>query len=452
MRKIYKTTVLFLFISLLSGCSYQNYQKTIVLPVEASDEAAKTQPSDEDWSLKRIYQYQYSSNDLSFSNKEVFSSIGWSGNEHLLYTLDGRRGEDVIINRVDIRYGFYEECANLGPIDYNQMQLSPDGRYLLYDTYSEDKSQVLLNLYSISAQNTSQIAALPYPEPSLMLDYTWSGDSSTIFFYYVPKRLPKVIDKSSDKAVSEAASIDEKAFYSEEHGNLLVEVMSYNLNRGKTEYFCIENQEYENAEGFGLSLNKQVLSNVFGTKILATLPYNDNFFIADLSADKRLSMSYDYYSERGKEAPPFIFSQITDHYLCARDEYEEFNYFISLDYPDMKLSKISYMEGSDILLSNDESHLIQIEHYGDEESIIYLYTCVDNNPSTLSDKELLYQTKDDISDIFITPDDRHIIIRTQNQESLSTFVHEAESNGFALEDFLDKVSQAAEHKVTILEL
>ena len=79
MRKIYKAAVLFLSISLLSGCSYQNYQKTIVLPVETSDKAAKTQPSDEDWSLKRIYQYQYSSSDLSFSSKELFSSIGWSG-------------------------------------------------------------------------------------------------------------------------------------------------------------------------------------------------------------------------------------------------------------------------------------------------------------------------------------------------------------------------------------
>lgn len=452
MRKIYKAAVLFLSISLLSGCSYQNYQKTIVLPVETSDKAAKTQPSDEDWSLKRIYQYQYSSSDLSFSSKELFSSIGWSGTEHLLYTLDGRRGEDVIINKVDIRYGFYEEYANLGPIEYNQMQLSPDGKYLLYDAYSEDKSQVFLNLYSIPEQNTSQIAALPNPEPNLMLDYTWSGDSSTIFFYYASKRLPKVIDKYFDKTVSEAASMDEKTFYSEEYGNLLMEVMSYNLNRGQTEYFCIENQEYENTDRFELSINKQVLSNVFGTKILAALPYNYNFYIADLSADKRLSMSSDYYSERGKEAPPFIFSQVTDHYLCARDEYGEFNYFISLDYPDMKLSKISYMENSDIVLTNDESHLIQVDHYGDEDSIVYLYTCVDNNPSTLSDKVLLYQTKDNISDIRITPDDRHIIIRTQNQESLSTFAYEAESYGFAPEDFLDKMPQATEHKVTILEL
>ena len=50
-----------------------------------------------------------------------------------------------------------------------------------------------------------------------------------------------------------------------------------------------------------------------------------------------------------------------------------------------------------------------------DRSLVYLYDyhADSSTPQTLSGRTLLYQTPDNISEISMTPDDRHIILKTQ---------------------------------------
>lgn len=462
MKTIFKAAIL-LIITMLCGCSYQNYTKTVVLPIQNTDANSESHTTDEDWTLKKIYQYQYSSSDISYSSKGLLSSIGWAGDEHLLYTVDGGRGEEVTINKVDIRYGFYEECANLGILNYNQMQLSPDGKYLLYDTDSEDGSQVILNVYSIADQTTRQIITLPNPYPYLMMDYIWSGDGTNFFFYFTLNRDSELMDKLSNTEVyglEELMDYYNTLFTSEEIGNLLFKIMGYNIDEDQVKYLAdIDQQSTDSPSLF--PLQKEVLSNADGS-ILISMDMDDfSFSIIDSTTDdNNLTLSPDYYYDLGFQSP-FSIYQITSNYICTKGDYNELIYFINAKSPDTVLTDPTLIGENDILLTNDESHALQIQYGDDDESYLYLYTCTKDNPSTLTDKTLLYQTKDKLSDITITPNDKQIIIRTQTEDSISRYSYNENSNeDYAEEDvaagptvgYWDKVSLSQDHKVTILQL
>ena len=53
-----------------------------------------------------MYQYQYTSTNFSGNLDGLSSTIGWSGDDDTLYTLDGAPEEEVVVYKVDIRYGF----------------------------------------------------------------------------------------------------------------------------------------------------------------------------------------------------------------------------------------------------------------------------------------------------------------------------------------------------------
>lgn len=460
MKTIFKAVPLLLIIALLCGCSYQTYTKTVVLPTQNPDVNPESRTTDEDWTLKKIYQYQYSSSDVSYSSKNLFSSIGWAGDEHLLYTVDGGRGEEVTINKVDIRYGFYEECANLGTLNYNQMQLSPDGKYLLYDLDSEDGSRVILNLYSIADQTTRQITTLPNPHPLLMMNYIWSGDGNNFFFYFTPLRDSELLEKLSnaEEYREELTDYYESLLTSEENDNFLFKIMGYNMNEGQVKYLAHIGQQPTDSPSLS-SLKQEVFSNADGSILLSMEIDEFSFSIIDLTTDdKTLTLSSENYYDLGFELPFYAY-QITSHYICAKDDYNQSIYFIDLKSPDTVLSNSTLIEQNAIFLTNDESHALQIEYGDNDESLIYLYTCAKDDPSTLTGKTLLYQTKDRLSEITITPDDKHIIIRTQTDDSLSsykddygeTYVEESEAVNLT-DGFWDKVSLSVDHKITILEL
>lgn len=463
MKTIFKAASLLLMITMFCGCSYQNYTKTVVLPTQNTDVNPESRATDEDWTLKKIYQYQYSSSDTSYSSKGLLSSIGWAGDEHLLYTVDGGREEEVTINKVDIRYGFYEECANLGTLNYNQMKLSPDGKYLLYDTNSEDNSQVILNLYSIGDQTTSQIITLPNPHPYLMIDYIWSGDGNNLFFYFTLNRDSEFLDKLSELdeyQLEELMDYYISLYTSEEQDNLLFKIMGYNIDDGQVKYLAHIDQHATDFPSL-YPLKKEVLSNADGSILLSMDMDNFSFSIIDSTTDaNNLTLSTNYYYNLGFQSPFYIY-QVTSNYICAKGDYNELICFINSKSPDIVLTDPALVGQNDVLLTNDESHALQIEYGDDDESYIYLYTCAKDDPSTLTDKTLLYQTKDKLSDITITPDDKQIIIRTQAEDSFSRYSYNenyeekyAEENDAAssIIGFWDKVSLTLDHKVTILEL
>lgn len=458
MKMICKAIPLTLLICLLSGCSYQTYTKTVVLPSRNKESAAESPTEDGDWTLKRIYQYQYASNNVLYSDiytingssdtNRYQTSYGWSGDEHLLYTLDGGKGEEVIINKVDIRYGFYEECANLGLLNYNQMQLSPDGKYLLYDVNSDDGNSVNLNLYCIADQSTKQILEFPHTDPSFVLDFTWAGDGSCFFAWFALSKDATMIDKIfSENNASELSDYYKSILITEEGESLFNQLIYYNLKDEQRKHISYFNENYIDNESIMDSI-VTIIPSTDGSRILVKYNMGFEFSIINTSTEEIINLESSYIASYGIDPQPYLFSQITDNYICAFDNNDSTKYFINYEIPDIRISKPSIPENR-FLLTNDETHLIQIEYGDNKETLVYLYTCSNNNPKTLTEKTLLYQCKDEISMMSVTPDNKYIILHTQNNNELSYSSNEAtDADG----NYLEQRTISADYLITVLEL
>ena len=182
MKTILKAIPWLLLLSVLSGCSYHTYTKTIILPDQSQSSVPEDSDSDSDWELKKMYQYQYTSTNFSGNLDGLSSTIGWSGDDDTLYTLDGAPEEEVVVYKVDIRYGFYDQCSSLGVLNYNHMQISPDGKYVLYDAVNPETGKLLLYLHTVSEQTTSELMEFPNPSPYLELNFIWTQNGSSFFF------------------------------------------------------------------------------------------------------------------------------------------------------------------------------------------------------------------------------------------------------------------------------
>lgn len=457
MKTILKAIPWLLLLSVLCGCSYHTYTKTIILPDKSQSSVPEDSDSDDNWELKKMYQYQYTSTNFSGNLDGLSSTIGWSGDDYTLYTLDGAPEEEVVVYKVDIRYGFYEQCSSLGVLNYNHMQISPDGKYVLYDAINPETGKLLLYLHTVSEQTTRELMEFPNPSPYLELNFTWAQNGSSFFFWFAP-------DYMQLEMMDYKTGIFEEFFETllSEEGLPLTQISVYDIASEQT--ICLLTLDPEafffKGNFIPSSFYRTVLPNADGSRAVITqgdeyLPY-----IYEKSSQKITSADMELFDSYGILPEDFAYIGITNHNICARNLADNTILFLTGTDSNLRIKDYmaieSFSKDSILLniqkdfksvLSNDEKHMITIECGNSGESLVYLYDYHTDfsAPQTLSGRTLLYQTPNDISEISITPDDRHIILRTQEAAVHNAFVYDTENDE-------PMVSTLFKYTIVVLEL
>lgn len=462
MKAIPKAIPCLLLLSVLCGCSYHTYTKTIILPDKGQSSVPEDSDSDGDWELKKMYQYQYTSTNLSDSLGELSSTIGWSGDDYTLYTLDGAPEEEVIVYKVDIRYGFYEQCSSLGVLNYNHMQISPDGKYVLYDAINPETGKLLLYLHTVSEQTTREIIEFPNPSPYLELNFTWTKNGSCFFFWFEPDYWK--LETSESKAAASKAGVFEEFFKTilSDEGLPLTQLSVYDIAaEQKTSLLTIDPETFLFEDDFIFSpFFRTVIPGADDSRALILRGSDYPPYIYEKSSQIIIPMDIELFDSYGISPEDFTYIGITDHNIYARSLIDNTLLFLTGTGNNLRLKDYTTSEAfsNDIVsintwddfksvLSNDEKHMITIECGNSGESLVYLYDYHADSSAyeTLSGRKLLYQTPDNISEISITPDDRHIILKTQETTVRNSFVNEME---------LDEpmVSTLFRYTIVVLEL
>lgn len=457
MKTILKAIPWLLLLSVLSGCSYHTYTKTIILPDQSQSSVPEDSDSGDSWELKKMYQYQYTSTNFSGNLDGLSSTVGWSGDDYTLYTLDGAPEEEVVVYKVDIRYGFYEQCSSLGVLYYNHMQISPDGKYVLYDAINPETGKLLLYLHTVSEQTTREIMEFPNPSPYLELNFTWTKNGSCFFFWFEPDY--RKLETSEYKA--EVFEEFFKTILSDE-GLPLTQLSVYDITlEQKTCLLSVDPATFLSEDDFLLSpFCRTVIPNADGSRALILQGNDYPPYIYEKSSQIIIPADIELFDSYGIFPEDFTYIGITDHNIYARSLIDNTLLFLTgtgnnLRLKDYMMSEafskdnvsIHAWEDFKSVLSNDEKHMITLEYGNSGESLVYLYDyhADSSTPQTLSGRTLLYQTPDNISEISITPDDRHIILKSQETTVRNSFVNEME---------LDEpmVSTLFRYTIVVLEL
>lgn len=166
-----KKLVLFV-VSLLtyffSGCASQ--QKTIVLPEVEHADTEETENSDMDFTVKKIYTYDYET--VWGLDKSAFLKDSGTNEIRILMTNESEGSSILDLRSVDYRYGFYDVTGQMKPEqidDWDVLELlpSPDGKKILVYNYSMNRNALYICLYDLESQTQD---ALFYEE---FYDWRW---------------------------------------------------------------------------------------------------------------------------------------------------------------------------------------------------------------------------------------------------------------------------------------
>lgn len=427
-RRIHlRLTAAFLLITLtLTGCSVRNYTKTGLLTVsEKTGQGAASSGSDA-LSPKKIYQYEYRSSNRSGLDQELLSSFGWSGSDLLLYTLNGGSGEEITVEQVNVRYGFHETAASLGVLNYNHILLSPDGKYVVYDTVNSSGENLELRLYSISGQSEQIIASFPFANAVASFNMTFSSDGSSLFYWFVPnyEAIYRTQEELGLKESYEIAYFYE-GFFPDTPPDTLFQITMYSLSDQTAvplmpdSYlgnFTFDKTFYEY---FPYCLAKSVISNSTGTKILVE-DWNSSFLFDTTRPCDSAAISFDHFLSYDRSDIPISDITVTDRYLSGIWGIDNlaWHQYIFKDPADPALISPLTWSTEEIylmqyLITNDQQQTLMLAHSNTDE--YFLYADSFSPGSEISDSRdhepvLLYQTADPISRIFLSPDDKYVIL------------------------------------------
>lgn len=153
---------LLLFTALLTACAPE--EKTMQLPlVSSAEDETQANPSDRDFTVKKIYTYSYET--LELLDKSAFLSGSGENEVHILSAAGENEGKLLEYRQVDYRYGFYDVAGDYvktwenwdnahgqettGDLYIEQLLPSPDGKRLLINIRSDYRDAGLALLYTL---------------------------------------------------------------------------------------------------------------------------------------------------------------------------------------------------------------------------------------------------------------------------------------------------------------
>lgn len=195
-RKIQTAGILFLCLSLLTGCARTEHIKTIVLDDPVKTQAAEEQRTD-GYQVKKIYTWEYAA-----PTPQSVSLLGCDEHEMRLASVE-EDGGGVQFDRLDYRYGFYEDYgktsrerlaiydrASEEKKQFMRNALSPDGRFLLW--LEEESSGFVTKMYLNNLETGEDELlldgyALKCPKDEYFPLMAWSRDGKYLAYCFFPK-------------------------------------------------------------------------------------------------------------------------------------------------------------------------------------------------------------------------------------------------------------------------
>jgi hypothetical protein len=432
-----------LLLALSNGCALRPRDKTVVLPTPAREESGDAQEQGVDWTVRKIRQYEYTTRAVGLD--PYTASIGWSEGD--LFTVTGAPGEEVAILRVDPRYGFYEECASLGALDYNRLLLSPDGAYALYDSAAEDGQRLRLTLYDVKEGKAHVIADYPNPAPYLMLDFLWSADGRYFFYWLTVNSNDRLYSAEKERY----GEIPDLGYYLEtiyRSGLPLTSIFRCQADTRRLRTVLDLKGEMDadmeyvlKTQDYFPSCYKTALITRDGGKLLALYQRDQRSVLSLVDCETGAYLdqeraSYTHMLERSA----VLSRQVTDQYLCGIDlSGDKYIPFVSSGGRIIYLTALTRESDLTFQLTPDEKHIITVEQSADGACGIYLYQFLPDAAAPVSGRRLLYQTTRSVYDVIITPDQKQILICAKNGGM--------ENAAFIWEEYPQNV-----YTITVLEL
>lgn len=160
-----------ILVTLLTGCGQVYRTRTVVLDEEKRQSGQKLQTD-------KIYSYDFRhySGDLSHRTPAV-----WGPDENSIITLSETDNGSLKVQKVDYRFGFFEDYGKLPEGIENIYSLSPGGRYMIYSTEEEGRSTLMAA--DLMTDKTVELISIAEVEKTFaMSEFVWSGNGQYFYF------------------------------------------------------------------------------------------------------------------------------------------------------------------------------------------------------------------------------------------------------------------------------
>ena len=450
-----------------TGCSSIGPRdRTVVLPTLEPALALTDDAAAEAFTVQNIDQFAFQTDCLSPNGTRT--PIGFA--EGHLYIVSGAPGQDLCLKRVDPRYGFYEEAADLGAIDYNDIRLSPDGRYLLYDETDRENGTISLHLFDVEAGESRLVYTCPWATSLLRLDYCFSGDGESFFCWLTYNDNPRIWD--ADYAwFGGILTMDEdleRVFGQIGAERLpLNEVLRGACREGAAEtYFTLEKMEetpdyaYGVVGDLGAAYQKEVLVSEDGSRVAIT-SYNYEsgnrtcYIVEDGAENAAESARYTALLQNGGGE---ILQITPDAVLgtCVREG--DYLPFLGrgtgsvVYWPELSLANAANL--IDLRLAPDGEHILTAEYGANGECIVSLYPLDAGRQPMRASRRVLYQSLQEYADLLVTPEQDRVVVLFHNYLLAESGVAEAYSGNeyMPLPRASDASALRASFIATVLEM
>lgn len=405
----------------LSGCALLSpHDTTVVLPTLEPQQAFREEEGTP-FSVQRINQYAFSTSCISLRNN--LPVVGWSSG--YLYTVDGAPGERVTVRRVDPRYGFYEDCADLGVLNYNNLSLSSDGRYVAYDVTTQE-GRLELHCYTVASKEDRVVAEYLSPSPWLMMNYAWTQDGESFYYWFELNSNGRAWETEWNRYEGALPDQMEQFDLLNAEGFPFNQVLRVDARTGSRstalvieEMLCT--REYiEPVGGMETAYGKNVWISPDGALILV------NYWLEGTQMRWLLAKDGQEQAAQSRYIEELLIwgggsMQLTEHYLLGetmqQSQDKEWVNVPFLCRDGSSTANLWELSGSTaylLQLSPDEEHLLAVLSGDGGETALWVYELDETGQPRMDTGRLLYQSVQEIASVWVSPDQTRAVILSRS--------------------------------------
>lgn len=427
----------------MTGCSALGPRdRMVVLPTPEPALVVEEEAGGEAFTVRSTDQFAYrtacSTDGNGFSTPIAFSQ----GDLYIVY---GGPDEPVTLKRVDPRYGFYEEIADLGVLDYEKIGLSPDGRYLLYSQTDRSTETLRLTLVDVGTGEMRCVLQCPRVSTLLTLDFCFSGDGEH-FFCWMTYNGSGVSWKED---MEWYGSIQTTLPFPEDVP--LNEVLRGDCDAGEAETWIVL-EEMEATEAYameqvgdpGNAYNKSVVISPDGERAAVSYfsPVLGNVcaFFSGGAEDTAASELYSNLLRNGGE----IFQITEDAVLGACFRGDTYQPFLGRGSGVVYWTELADANLRTLRLSPDGLYALSVEYGADGECLVCVYPLDAARQPRRSGRRVLYQSLQSYADLWIAPEQDRVILLSHNYTVEEDVLEKGEAEAV--------LATEAAYTVTVLEM
>lgn len=375
----FKYVVLLMLCMSLTGCKMGGRTHTVVLKDEKKQNGQLLRSD-------KIYQYDF----RSYSEDVVnFVPAVWGEDENtIIVLLNKADGSGPRLQKVDYRFGFFEDYGKVPKNINNIYCLSPGGRYMVYSMVKGEK--MLLAAADLVTGKTTELMKLSeYNYNYFQPVYTWSGDGKS--FYFTKEAQGESTIGSPNQAGDTAVNI--KDFYKDERRVMKFDTETNTVKEIErlTEYYNSLQVVYNislTASYDGDSVMLDCLSEKVKLGAVYTQKDEKIYYVDDIPYGQIMALQGNqiYFIIQGKELGVINFKDADNQRIVIK---KSFSGFI--------LNAVLLPTGRGMVVQTNLDKTVQTVYY-------------DNDMGDLKNEKLLYQVADRGMDMIPNPQGTGIML------------------------------------------